>query len=149
MERARELGAGPGRATGSRVPSLRSRELGSWLPPHPVPRVSAPWGHVKRVLRPRLLGVTRGKSGLQTSVVLLPPSSQLSDQGWTGAAGVTWDFLLLIGVSQENPVGQVMLTSQTFIPFHPWVSDSRCPQLPTVPLTPVVLYSHPLALTPA
>lgn len=33
MERARELGAGPGRATGSRAPSPRSRELGSWLPP--------------------------------------------------------------------------------------------------------------------
>ena len=93
--------------------------------------------------------LTRGKRGLQTSVLLLPPSSQLGDQGWTGAAGVTWDFFLLIGVSQENQVGQVMLTSQIFIPFHPWVSDPCCPQLPTVPLIPVVLYSHSLALTSA
>ena len=63
------------------------------------------------------------------SVLLLPPSSQLSDQGWTGAAGVTWDFFLLMGVSQENQVGQVLLTSQTFIPFHPWVSTPHCPRL--------------------
>ena len=84
------------------------------------------WGSPFATCTPILTGA---KSGLQTSVLLLPPSSQLSDQGWTGAAGVTWDFFLLMGVSQENQVGQVLLTSQTFIPFHPWVSTPHCPRL--------------------
>lgn len=47
----------------------------SWAPgshpPHHVPRVSAPWGHVKRVLRPRLLGVTWEGTGGTRAVASL------------------------------------------------------------------------------
>lgn len=58
MERARELGAGPAEP---QAPAPPPPSHVSWAPgshPRHVRRVSSPWGHVERVLRPLLLGVT-------------------------------------------------------------------------------------------
>lgn len=71
--------------------------------------------------------LTRGKSGPQNPALLLPPHSQLGDQGWAGTTGLTEDFILLTGVTQEDPVAQVMLTSKTFIPFLNRSQTPNCP----------------------